>query len=112
MPERRRHLRVQTSQPTLYYRDSSRRPRVGSVIDLSASGAAVETPYLLSKSESVDISIALGQSVFRSKARVIYTLWLETQRLRAGLEFEEMSSEDRRLLEEYLASQESAGTKS
>ena len=103
MPERRRHLRVHTSQPTLYYRAISPRPRVGSAIDLSLGGAAVETPYSLSGGESIDISIALGQRVFRCKAKVVYAVWLENDRLRAGLEFEEMSDEDRLVIEQYLA---------
>ena len=103
MPEKRRHLRVRASQPTLYYRAISARPRVGSAIDLSLEGAAVETPYSLARGESIDISIALGQRVFSCKARVVYAVWLENDRLRAGLEFEEMSDEDRLVIEQYLA---------
>ncbi len=103
MPEKRRHPRVQTSQPVLYYREMSPRPRVGSVIDLGPAGAAIETPYSLEEGEAIDISIALGQRVFSCKAKVLYALWSEGKRLRAGLEFERISIEDRLLLGQYLS---------
>ena len=104
MSDRRCHLRVQISQPALYYKDASPRPRVGTAVDLSTEGASVETPYSLTKGEAVDISIALGQRVFRCRAKVVYALGLENDRLKAGLEFGDISNEDRLVIEQYLAS--------
>ena len=106
MPERRYHPRVHTSQPVLYYREVSPRPKVGSVIDLSPAGAAIETPYSLEEGEAIAISIALGPRVFSCKAKVLYTLWSESKRLRVGLGFERISIEDRLLLGQYLRSKE------
>jgi hypothetical protein len=103
MRERRRHIRIQTLQPILYYEAIRPRPKTGSTIDLSLGGFSFETSYPLVKGEILETSIALESRVITCRGRVIHVQGLRRKRFRAGVCFERISEKDRRFLEGYLS---------
>jgi c-di-GMP-binding flagellar brake protein YcgR len=103
MRGRRRHIRIQTLQPILYYEAIRPRPKTGSTINLSLGGVCIETSYPLFKGEILDIAIALESRVITCSGRVLHVHGLKRKRFRAGVCFEKISEENRRLLEQYLS---------
>ena len=109
MIERRSHPRVRVSHPVLYFTDIFPKPRVATTIDLSMGGTRIETPYSLISGENLEISIAIHPQVIKSRSQVVHILPLPGERMfagtrfEAGLRFEEMSTQDRTFLEEYIS---------
>jgi len=104
MIERRRHPRVEVSHPVLYFPDIYPRPRVASTIDLSIGGTKIETPYTLVSGEDLGLSIAIYPQVIKCRCQVVHVLQPLGERTKAGVRFEEMSTQDQRYLSEYIAS--------
>lgn len=103
MIERRRHPRVEVSHPVLYFPDIYPRPRVATTVDLSLGGTRIETPYSLLFGEDLGISIAIYPEVIKCRGKVVHVFQSGDERLRAGVCFEEMSTQDRQYLGAYLS---------
>ncbi len=102
--ERRIHPRVEVTYPVFYRPDILTRPKVASTLDLSVGGARVETLYLLIEGDRLEISIAINSKVIKSRGHVVHTEWPVGKRLKAGVQFEEISKEDGLYLSEYISS--------
>lgn len=100
--ERRGYFRIQTILPATCRKDSHSRPDEGITTNLSLEGVAIETCHPLTQGELVEISIALDSKLILCSTKVIYVERPRGKRYRAGLQFQEISEEDRRLLGEYL----------
>jgi len=109
MREKRNYPRVKVSHPALYFTHVCPRPRVASTVDLSMGGTRIETPYSLFSGEDLEISIAIHPQVIKCTGRVVHIQQVTGKRpeawhrFEAGLQFEEMSTEDRLYLGEYLS---------
>ncbi len=104
MRERRSHPRVAISHPVLYLADVYPRPKVARAVDLSLGGTRIETPHSLVAGERLEISIAIYPQVIKCRGKVIHTLQVTGERLKAGIRFEEMSEQERVYLGEYISS--------
>ncbi|NIQ39915.1 MAG: hypothetical protein GTN81_15200 [Proteobacteria bacterium] len=104
MIERRRHPRIEVSHPVLYFPDISPRPRVATTVDLSMGGTKLVTPYGLISGEDLGISIAIYPQVIRCRGTVVHVFRSPNERLTAGVRFEEMSTQDRTYLGDYISS--------
>ena len=102
--ERRRYSRIEASHPVLYYSDIYPRPKVAATLDLSLGGARIETRSCLMQSEGLAISIAIQPHVIKCRGKVMYVLDSEGERLRAGVRFDGLSSQDSISLGQYLSS--------
>jgi hypothetical protein len=104
MRDRRRHPRVETSHPVLFYSDIYPKPKVAATLDLSPAGARIKTSSLLMKREGLDISIAIQPQVIKCRATVVYVLDSDAERTTVGIQFEDLSQEDGLSLRRYLTS--------
>ena len=104
MKERRKHLRIVALHPVLYYSNAYPRPKVASTLDISLGGARIETRSPLMNREELDISIAIHPNVIKCRGRVVYVIDSEDRRIRAGIQFEGLTQEDRSSLERFLFS--------
>ena len=102
--DRRRHRRVETSHPVLFYSDIYPKPKVAATRNLSPGGARIETRSLLTKREGLDISIAIQPQVIKCRGRVVYVLDSDEERMTVGIRFEDLSEEDGLSLRQYLDS--------
>ena len=102
--ERRIHPRIEVACPVLYFPDIYPRPTVASTLNLSMGGARIETPYLLIEGERLEITIAIGSKAIKCRGHVVYTESPARDRLKAGVQFEEISKEDGLYLGEYISS--------
>ena len=103
--EKRNYPRVEVTHPVLYFPDILPRPKVASTLDLSMGGTKIETPYLLIEGERLEISIAIRKKVIKCRGHVVHTHWpVVRDRLKAGVQFEEISKEDGLYLSEYISS--------
>jgi hypothetical protein len=106
MTERRACPREKVSLTALYHSDVWPRPRVVSIIDLSAAGVRLETtPYSLSPGEEVEISFVLRSRAIRCKGKVIHVQKLGYGKQQAGIRFEGLSDEDKRHIETCISQQ-------
>jgi hypothetical protein len=109
MTERRIHPRVKASHPALYLAHVYPRPRVATTVDLSMGGTRIETPYSLISGEALEISIAIHPQVVKCTGKVVHILdaggenLTGRRRCEAGIQFEEMSEDDKLYLGDYLA---------
>ena len=103
MADRRGCPRVEVSHMVLYSSDTHRSRKVAQTLDLSAEGTRIETQYSLTRGESVEISIAIHPQVITCRGQVVHLLWRDGERLRAGIEFQELSRHDKLFLGEYVA---------
>ena len=102
--ERRKHPRVKVAHPVLYSSDILSRPRHATTIDLGMGGAGIETSYGLEKGEGIEISIAIHSRVIRCTGHVVYTESRTGDRLKAGVQFKEISKDDGLYLGQYISS--------
>lgn len=102
--ERRKHHRIEASHPVLYYSDIYPRPKVASTLDISLGGTKIETRYSLMRHEGLDISIAIQPHVIKCRGKVMYVLNSNGERLRAGVRFDDISSQDSLSLGRYISS--------
>ena len=101
--ERRVHPRVEVSHPVLYFTDIYPRPKVARTVDLSLGGAKIETPYSLISGERLEISIAVHPQVIKCRGKVIHIQWRNDERLRAGVQFGELSNLDKLYLGQHIS---------
>ncbi len=102
--ERRIHPRVVVTHPVLYFSDVLSGPRHATTVDLSMGGTKIETSYGLQEGEGIEISIAIQSRVIRCRGHVVYTESRIGDRLKAGVQFKEISKEDGLYLGEYISS--------
>ena len=101
--ERRSHPRIEVTHPVLYSSDSLPRPKVASTLDLSMGGARIETRYDLIEGERLGISIAIDSKVIKCRGHVVHAECPIGDRLKAGVQFEELLKEDGLYLGEYIS---------
>jgi hypothetical protein len=104
MIERRIYPRVEAFHPAILSANAYLSPKVASTLDLGIGGASIETSYSLLSGTGVEMSLAICPKVIQCKGRVVHVRWLDGERLKAGLQFQDLSQEDRLCLEEYIAS--------
>ena len=100
--ERRIHPRVKVSHPVLYSQHFNSTLKAAQTLEISLGGTRIETPYSLTGGEGLEISIAIHPHVIRCRGAVVHTSWLDGERLKAGVRFENLSREDRLYLREYI----------
>ena len=103
MTERRTQARIQVSHPVLYHADTYANPQVCSTIDLSTGGARLDRPYGLSAGDGLEISIAIPSRVIRCRARLVYISCLTGEKSIVGIQFQNLSKQDRLYLSRYLS---------
>ena len=103
MIERRAHPRVEVCHPVLYFTDIYPRPKVASTLDLSLGGTGIETPYDLIKGERLEMSIAIRPQSIKCRGKTVYVLRPDNGRVKAGIEFEDLSEHDWLYLRQYVA---------
>jgi hypothetical protein len=64
----------------------------------------METSYSLQKGGGIEITIAIHSRVIRCRGHVVYTELGIGEKLKAGVQFEEISKEDGLYLSEYISS--------
>jgi c-di-GMP-binding flagellar brake protein YcgR len=101
--ERRDHPRIELASTVLYSKDILPRLTIASILDLSLGGAKIESLYGLNKGEWLEISIPMGQKTLKFRGEVRYALRPENGKVRAGVEFEELSDHDTLDLSQYLS---------
>jgi hypothetical protein len=89
----------------LIYFQSDRYPndQVASTHDLSAGGAGIESGCSIVPGDVLRISLVIPPQIIRCKAKVVHALRLMAERVRAGVQFEDISKEDFLFLEGYLS---------
>jgi c-di-GMP-binding flagellar brake protein YcgR len=105
MMERRNYPRSGVSHFVLYFSDIYPRPRVASTLDLSLGGTGIKTSYGygLVRGERLEISIAIPPQAITCRGKAIYVVGPEDGRMKAGIEFEELSTHDKLHLKQYLS---------
>ena len=103
--ERRNYPRSGVSHFVLYFSDIYPRPRVASTLDLSLGGTGIKTSYGygLVRGERLEISIAIPPQAITCRGKAIYVVGPEDGRMKAGIEFEELSTHDKLHLKQYLS---------
>ncbi len=104
MIERRAYARTEVSYPVLYITDIYSGPRVGSTLDLCLGGTRIETPSSLIPGQRLEVTIAIPPQVIKCRGEVVHVSWVDGEKLRAGVRFEDLSKHDRRCLGEYISS--------
>lgn len=100
--EMRDFPRVDVSHPVMYLSNIYPRPNVALTLDLSQSGTRLKIPYSLMAGEGLEISIAIHSQVIKCQGKVIHVLHLEKGRMEAGIQFGELSPNDRLYLKQYI----------
>lgn len=100
--ERRAYPRVKVSHSILYLSEIYPSPRVASTVDLSLGGTKIETFYSLTSGEYLQVSVAIHPQVIKCKGKVVYTQQETGEKLKAGIQFKEMSDGDKIYLRQYL----------
>lgn len=101
--ERRNSPRLRVSHPALYFTDIYPRPNVASTVDLSLGGTKIKIPHSLIAGERLEITIAIHPQAIKCRGKTIYVVWLEKGKMEAGIQFEELSTQDKLYLRQYLA---------
>ncbi|MFQ5722565.1 MAG: PilZ domain-containing protein, partial [Candidatus Aminicenantales bacterium] len=80
--------------------------KVTKTINLSLGGAKISTDLKLPLAQTLDIMLILGSKACQLKGNVIYSEKAEGEFFRyySGLQFKDISFEDRKILEDYFAS--------
>jgi hypothetical protein len=71
-------------------------------LDLGLGGMKIGTHSDLSKDESLEFKLMLGDDCVRVKGRVVYSSYLSDNRSISGIEFIELSADDHIALQEHL----------
>ena len=101
--ERRSYPRVELSHPVIYYADIYSRPKIAKTVDISMGGTKIETLYSLAKDEGLQITICTDSQVIKCRGKVVYVTGPRNGKMKAGIEFEELSKGDRIYLGQYLS---------
>jgi c-di-GMP-binding flagellar brake protein YcgR len=103
MIERRKHPRIEVCHPAMYDTLIYASPRVATTVDLSEGGTRIETPYSLISGTGLQMSIAIPPKVIECKGRVVHVDWHDGERLKAGVEFEDLPEEDKLHLKQHIS---------
>ena len=101
--ERRSYPRVRVFHSVYYETTSSPSAHVASTQDLSVGGAAIESVGTIALGETLKISLVIPPQIIRCTAKVVHTLRLLGERVRIGVQFEDISKNDALYLEGYLS---------
>ena len=100
-PERRRSRRIRDPILVILYRN-----RLGSKtarpLDISLEGIGIDTAGPLNVGENLQIALIIGESQVKAVGRVVYTEKETSGRFRSGIEFQEISERNRRIIRLYL----------
>ncbi len=101
--ERRKYERFYTSTPIVYKMNSSH--EVTKTINLSLGGARISTDLKLPLAETLELILILGSKACLLKGDVVYSEKAKGELLKyhSGIEFKDLSSEDRKNLQDYFA---------
>lgn len=101
--ERRNYPRVKVSHPVIYLPDVYPRPKIAKTVDMSMGGTKIETLYSLAENEGLEITICTDSEVIKCRGKVVHIMGPENGKMKAGIEFEELSKGDRIYLGQYLS---------
>ena len=101
--ERRRFERFYTSAPLIYKINSSR--EVTKTVNISLGGVKILTDLKLPVAETLDLTLILGNKACQLKGDIVYSEKAKGELLKyhSGIEFKDLTSEDRKILEDYFA---------
>ena len=94
--------RVRVSHPINLQSNRYSNDQTALTHDLSAGGAGIESGCSIVPGEMLRISLFISPQIIRCKARVVHAFRLIEEKVRAGVQFEDISKEDALYLEGYL----------
>jgi len=103
MTERRSYPRIWVARSVLYTKEAYPRLTLASTLNLSMGGTKIESLYGLAKGDKLDITLGIESRAIKCRGRVIYVVERENRKIRAGIEFEELSAHDKLYLSQYLS---------
>lgn len=101
--EKRSSPRVRVSHLIYLQSDRYQNDQAASTHDLSAGGAGIESGCSIVPGEMLKISLVIPPQIIRCKAKVVHALSFIAEKVRAGVQFEDISKEDILYLEGYLS---------
>jgi diguanylate cyclase (GGDEF)-like protein len=112
LQERRRFERFYTSTVLIYKKDGAR--NVAQTINISLVGVKVSSESELPRDCTLDLMIVLKDKAYQFKGDVVYSEKVKKNFFRyyAGLEFKDLSPEDKAILEGYFSSLDLEGRSS
>ena len=102
--ERRRHSRFELLTLVVYKQFEIE--KITKTIDLSMGGMKMRTEFPVPLHEVLEISIKIGNGIFRSEGKVIYTNERKDGDFDIGVNFINSPEESLNLLNQYLSQQE------
>jgi len=99
-PDRRQHPRVRSANSVEVYADSQSAPIRARTVDLSLGGCFIDMPNPLAKGREVKIALWIRDTKLWAKAWVVSS----TPGFGIGIQFTEMSEQEKSMLRQYLAS--------
>ena len=100
LPLRRSHLRYPANKVISY---SHRDKRLLTVtLNLGLGGMKIKTHCHLSPGELLDFTLVLGDASIGLKGRTVYSHALPNRQTASGIEFVNLSEQDRNILHDYL----------
>ena len=103
MIERRINPRVYESHPVFYARNSYANRGEASTLDLSMGGLRMEAPNHMKRDERLEVSVAIPPQTIKCRGKVIHVLKLRDQKAKVGVQFENLSPQDRLNLAKYIS---------
>jgi len=101
--EKRIHPRIEVSHAALYSKDIYPRQTIASILDLSMGGTKIETFYGMRRGDRLEITIGTRPEAIKCRGKVIHVSLPENGKVKAGIEFEELSAHDKLYLGQYLS---------
>jgi hypothetical protein len=101
--EKRIHPRIELSHTVLYSKDVYPRQTIASILDLSMGGTKIETLFGMRRGDRLEITIGIGQQSIKCRGNVIHVSLPENGKVKAGIEFDELSTHDKIYLGQYLS---------
>jgi len=102
MREKRSFPRVGVSHPVYYHTESYPVAQVASSFDLSLGGVGIETSCSLILGESLDVSLAIPPKLIKAKGKVVHSLGLMGEKLKAGIQFLDLPKHESLYLGAYI----------
>jgi hypothetical protein len=93
--EKRIHPRIQVSYTVLYSKDIYPRQTIASILDLSMGGTKIESLYGMRRGDTLEITIGIQSRTIRFRGNVIHVSLPENGKVKAGIEFDELSTHDK-----------------
>jgi c-di-GMP-binding flagellar brake protein YcgR len=99
--ERRKGPRFDVRQPVHFTKKD--RKKDGRSLNISLDGIKIETDGEVRPDDVLDLTLLVGESLVKAKARVVYVEELPDGTFHAGLVFEDISETGREALVRYLS---------